>query len=278
MASITSATPGTTAASIATLAKLAFPITGLFVNMLIGRMPATRSGSGRPESPRTPQPNDRQHMTSTWTIVLVKDFESAKQRLAPALRPEERRRLSRANAELAIAADGAADRMLAVCGSRDAAELAEALGREVLLEAQPQAQNSAAPLGITHAASAGARAVLFVSSDLPLVTRDAIAEMLRVAHRVSPPTVVAAPAIGRQGTNAIYLAPPAAVGLHFGDNSLARSRTMPSDAGQDSGCTARRALALDLDRPSDLELLQHVGSGDQMRANSITDECPPGYA
>lgn len=194
-------------------------------------------------------------MGSTWAIVLVKDFELAKERLAPALGRQARRQLAQANAKLAIIAAAAADRVLAVCGSPDAARLAHALGAELLLEAHPQGQNYAATLGITHAASAGATAVLLLSSDLPLVTREAIAEMLSVAHQCSPPAVVAAPAIGRKGTNALFLAPPTAIGMHFGDDSLAKFK---GDAiRQDTVFLIHRsvALALDLDEPTDLETL-----------------------
>jgi 2-phospho-L-lactate guanylyltransferase len=196
-------------------------------------------------------------MGNTWAIVLVKDFELAKERLAPALGREARRRLAQANAKLAIIAAAAADRVLAVCGSRDAARLAHAIGAELLLEAHPQGQNYAATLGIIHAASAGATAVLLLSSDLPLVTREAIAEMLRIAQQCLPPVVVAAPAIGRKGTNALYLAPPTAIGMHFGDDSLAKFKNDAICHNTVFLLHRSAALALDLDEPSDLDTLEY---------------------
>ena len=39
-----------------------------------------------------------------WVVVLVKDFDQAKQRLHPALDPGQRRELARENARLALAA------------------------------------------------------------------------------------------------------------------------------------------------------------------------------
>lgn len=192
-------------------------------------------------------------------MVLVKDFETAKQRLAVALRPEERRELARTNAELAILAARAADRVLAVCGSPDAAKLAITLGADVLLEDEPNGQNSAARLGIVHASAAGARAVLLLSSDLPLVTSDAISELLHVGQSLSAPAVVAASAIGRHGTNALYLAPPTAIGLHFGDSSLAKFESEARHRGVVFRVFYSPALALDLDEPSDLRLLEEAG-------------------
>src|SRR5204862_6980854 len=100
------------------------------------------------------------------------------------------------------------DRVLAVCGSDAAADLARADGAEVLLEAEPSGQNPAARLGISHATSRGASAVLLLSSDLPLVSRRTIATMLSVARRMGSPAVLAAPATGRGGTNALFLCPP----------------------------------------------------------------------
>ncbi len=61
---------------------------------------------------------------STWVVVLVKDFEFAKQRLGPALDPHQRRALARRNASRAIRAAGAAEHRLVVAGSDEAAALA----------------------------------------------------------------------------------------------------------------------------------------------------------
>ncbi|HEY8643164.1 MAG TPA: hypothetical protein VIO84_10430, partial [Candidatus Dormibacteraeota bacterium] len=59
----------------------------------------------------------------TWVIVLVKDFDTAKQRLSPALEPAARRALAMANAERAIRAAAAVGHVLVVAGSEEAAGL-----------------------------------------------------------------------------------------------------------------------------------------------------------
>src|SRR6185437_1565861 len=114
---------------------------------------------------------------STWVVVLVKDFDSAKQRLGPALDPAERRRLARANARRAIGAAAAGERRLVVAGSEEAAELARKLGAEVLVEPRQEGQNVAARRGIDHAVQNGAHAVLLLSSDLPLVSLKAVRDV-----------------------------------------------------------------------------------------------------
>src|SRR5262245_37127837 len=126
-----------------------------------GALPAAVRGAGA-ASPARPM---GMSVSPVWIVVLVKDFEQAKQRLRPALDPGQRRELARENARLALAAARAGDRVLAVCGSEAAAELARQAGAEVLLEAHPAGQNPAARLGIEHASARGAQSVLLLSSD-----------------------------------------------------------------------------------------------------------------
>lgn len=188
----------------------------------------------------------------TWVVVLIKDFDAAKQRLSPALGAKSRRALARNNARQAVAAAKAGDRVLVVTGGEEAAELSASWGAQVLLESREEGQNVAARRGIDRAKTSGADAVLLLSSDLPLVTEAAVREMLQAAGRLQAPVAVAAPAIGRGGTNALYLRPPNAIGLHFGDESLAQFRADAEQNGVRFVVFRSDALALDLDEPSDL--------------------------
>ena len=197
-------------------------------------------------------------VSPVWVVVLVKDFDQAKQRLRPALDPGQRRELAPENARLALAAVSAGDHVLAVCGSEAAAELARQSGAEVLLEERPSGQNPAARLGIAYASSRGARSVLLLSSDLPLVSRRAIATMLSAAHRLGSPAVLAAPATGRGGTNALHLSPPDAIDLHFGDDSLGKFERDAAARGVLFALHESPRLALDLDEPADLVELRRL--------------------
>ena len=194
----------------------------------------------------------------TWVVVLVKDFDSAKERLKPALGAKSRRALSRNNARLAVSAAAAGDHILVVTGADEVAEMAAAWGADVLLEPREEGQNVAARRGIDRALEGGAGAVLLLSSDLPLVTESAVREMLQAAARHRAPVVVAAPAIGRGGTNALYLRPPAAIGLHFGEESLAQFRADAQAHGANFVVFHSDAMALDLDEPSDLARIRAV--------------------
>jgi 2-phospho-L-lactate guanylyltransferase len=193
-----------------------------------------------------------------WVVVLVKDFGTAKQRLGPALDPRSRRALARRNAERAIRAAAAGDRRLVVAGSNEVAALAKRLGAEFIVEPRQEGQNTAAQRGIKHAVGAGAKAVLLLSSDLPFVTKKSIRALLDVARAEAGPVAIAVPAIGRGGTNALYLRPPGVINLHFGGDSLA---SFQRDAeSRDIRFVVRPTpeLALDLDEPVDLALLRRA--------------------
>jgi 2-phospho-L-lactate guanylyltransferase (CobY/MobA/RfbA family) len=79
--------------------------------------------------------------------------------------------------------------------------------------------------------------------------------MLAAAGRLDRPAVLAAPATGRGGTNALYLGPPDAIELHFGDDSLRRFERDAANRGVRFELFEAPELALDLDEPSDLAIL-----------------------
>jgi 2-phospho-L-lactate guanylyltransferase len=194
-------------------------------------------------------------VAQTWVVVLVKDFDSAKERLRPSLGTRSRRALARRNAHLAVNAAAAGDHVLVVAGSEEVAETAAAWGVSALLEPREEGQNMAAERGIARAVAGGAEAVLLLSSDLPLVTAEAVRRVLQVGGNLPRPAVVAVPAIGRGGTNALYLHPPGAIGMHFGDDSLAKFQEDADERGVRFVVHHSDAIALDLDEPSDLERL-----------------------
>lgn len=190
-----------------------------------------------------------------WAILLLKDFGAAKQRLSSALSPVERAALARENAALALRAAAPADRILAVCGSPAAAELAEAYGADVLIEANPEGQNAAAIRGIDAARAGGAGAILLLSADLPLITSDAVRGLLVRARSLGSSSVLAAAAIGRGGTNALYMCPPGIIGRHFGDDSLGKFERDAAKRAIRFEIYEAEELGLDLDEPQDLETL-----------------------
>jgi 2-phospho-L-lactate guanylyltransferase len=186
-----------------------------------------------------------------WIVVLIKDFSTAKSRLSPAMRPDQRRALAEMTATRALDAALAVAPTLAVCGSDEAALLAGGLGAAVLVEQSPGGQNPAARRGLDEVVQRGADAALLLSSDLPLVDAKGLQRMLTRAGTVGP-MVIAAPAVGRQGTNALYLRPPGDFELHFGEASLPRFAAEAHRRGRTFVVHDDPSLALDLDEPGDL--------------------------
>src|ERR1700680_3921023 len=100
-----------------------------------------------------------------WIVVLIKDFSTAKSRLAPAMQPLPRRRLAEMTAARALDAALAVAPTLAVCGSADAAHLARLRGAALVVEGSPGGQNPAATRGLAEVSKRGAEAALVLSSD-----------------------------------------------------------------------------------------------------------------
>jgi 2-phospho-L-lactate guanylyltransferase len=188
---------------------------------------------------------------SLWIVVLIKDFSTAKSRLAPAMRPAMRRALAEMTATRALDAAQAVAPTLAVCGSAEAADLARARGAAVVVEEEPGGQNPAAHVGLAEVVRRGAGEALLLSSDLPLVDAAGLRRMLARAD-VDGDVVVAAPAAGRHGTNALLLRPPGDFDLHFGEASLPLFAQEAQRRGRRFIVHDDPSLALDLDEPPDL--------------------------
>jgi 2-phospho-L-lactate/phosphoenolpyruvate guanylyltransferase len=194
---------------------------------------------------------------SLWIVVLIKDFTSAKSRLAPVLGPQPRRRLAEMTATRALDAALAVAPTLAVCGSVEAADLARLRGAALVVESAPSGQNPAAMRGLAEVSQRGAEATLLLSSDLPLVDEAALRRLLALTEMPGS-LVIAAPADGRQGTNALYLRPPGDFSLHFGDASLPKFAEEARLRGRRFIVHDDPSLALDLDEPSDLSAWRRV--------------------
>lgn len=190
--------------------------------------------------------------------VLVKDFAGAKTRLAAVLPATARERFARETAEHALRAAAEIGPTIAVCGSPAAAAVATACGAEALVEHHPHGQNGAARAAIRAARARGARALLLLSSDLPLVDAPALRDLIALGASEARPVCVAASASGRQGTNALLLRPVGVFTMRFGDASLPRFRDEARRRERVFLVHDDIRLALDVDEPTDLVALRAV--------------------
>lgn len=200
-----------------------------------------------------------------WAIVPAKTLEHAKTRLAQALSPTERQRLSLAMLHDVLSALKRAenlDHVAVVTADAALAAAASALDVEVI-EEQTVGQNEALAAGVAYARSQGASEVLVVSADLPLLCAETVEQLIEEARawqEEHSQLVLLAPSRDGTGTNAMLQRPPGAIPLLFGINSLQRHQQAAAELGVPVELMRARGLAFDVDVPADLvELASGLG-------------------
>jgi 2-phospho-L-lactate/phosphoenolpyruvate guanylyltransferase len=207
-------------------------------------------------------------------IVPVGGLEGAKSRLGDTLDAEERRDLTigllTRTLEAIHNSPGIAE-MIVVSPDNDVRRLALAAGARPLRQ-RSQGLNRGLREAREEAIARGATAIAIVPVDLPLISPEAIAGLLapltdpgvdpgldpRLDPGVDPgrPLVVLVPDRHGRGTNAMLVAPPDAIEFQFGGDSPAAHADCAREAGARLVELADSALALDIDTPDDLLLVE----------------------
>ena len=188
-----------------------------------------------------------------WAVIPVKNIENAKQRLAPALAPDERRRLFRAMVEDVLAVLSRCQNLagvIMVTRDPEAVSLAEHYGARVLIEETNAGHTAASSLGAKTLAAEGAAGMIQIPGDLPAVTSDDVAAVL-AAHGDAP-AVTIGPSRDDLGSNAVACSPPDLLPLRFGDNSFFPHVGRARDLGIEPVIVRRDGIGLDIDTPDDL--------------------------
>jgi len=219
-----------------------------------------------------------------WAIVPAKDPAMAKTRLAPVLDDGARQYLSLGLLEHTVRAaleSPPVARVVVVSAAAGPLALAERLGALPLREARPLPMPAGPPGALLEgglnaalsqarraALAAGADAVLVLHADLPLLTPQAIEDL--VAALRGGAGAVIAPDRHRSGTNALLLRPPAALPFLFGRRSFARHVQAAWEHDLPYVVAADPAFATDLDTPEDLawlrECVANAGGDPWLRA------------
>jgi 2-phospho-L-lactate/phosphoenolpyruvate guanylyltransferase len=185
-------------------------------------------------------------------VLPVKRFDAAKQRLATGIDDQRRRQLVAAMVADVLEAIGAArtiDRTIVVSGDPIAQELAAEAGAEVVPDPADAGHVEAAQAGIARAESEGARCVVLLPGDCPLLDPR---ELDRLLTGVPERYVAVVPDRHGPGTNALVLSPPDAIVPSFGEGSCARHVAAAREAGIPFGVEELGSLGLDLDTPADI--------------------------
>jgi 2-phospho-L-lactate/phosphoenolpyruvate guanylyltransferase len=194
----------------------------------------------------------------TWAIIPVKMLERAKQRLAPVLPPSARRELVLGMLQSVLATALTApglSRILVVTPDPRVALLAQAKGAEVVREDRARGLNAAVRLGLARATAAGAARALVLPADVPLLTPGELKGLLGSGASEVGARATLVPAADGEGTNAMLLAPPAALEPAFGPGSYVRHLSQAVARRLDVEVLHLPGLAGDIDRPGDLARL-----------------------
>jgi 2-phospho-L-lactate guanylyltransferase len=205
-------------------------------------------------------------------LVPVKGFRTAKQRLSPLLDVAERESLAEVmfrNVLRQMLQARGLTAVYVVTGDDKVAEIAGALGANVIREKVEKGETEAVDFARTELVRIGCEAVLIVPGDLPLIRAEDIEQVLaQLRPGVKAPYALLVPSHDRMGTNALLLAPPGIINLRFGHDSFTYHMSQVSAQGLPLRFLENERIALDIDEPQDLErwLAFADGSGDAFYA------------
>ena len=201
-----------------------------------------------------------------WVLVPMKCFSRAKGRLAPALPPATRRALARAMADDVVAAlyeAGIGERLCVLSDSPEVHEFAAHRGLAWYDDARVAARPglNAGIAGVAREAGAGgATALLIVHADLPLLTADAIGQVVRGWRALSGTGRVALARSGDGGTNMLLVERPRDFTYRFGTGSHALHMGECARRGRSVASLTLAPAALDIDTPGDLARLERAAA------------------
>ena len=180
-------------------------------------------------------------------LIPMKPLAGAKARLAPALNPTERRRLSLAMLTDVIAAARGFDRVWVLNSDDEAASVAVDAGVEAVPDPAPGlGLNASLAAATKRAMSEGATGLLIVSADLPAVSAG---DLEALSDRAG---LALAPDRSGTGTNALWRSPGDVIEVAFGTSSRAGHEGLALEAGIAAHIVDLPGLALDVDVPGDL--------------------------
>ncbi|MBI4641961.1 MAG: 2-phospho-L-lactate guanylyltransferase [Candidatus Tectomicrobia bacterium] len=188
-------------------------------------------------------------------IIPAKTLSKAKQRLSPLLTPEEREIFALAMLEdvlHAIAGVSQVQQIFVVTSDPAIKDLGRKIGVEIVEEKELEGQAPAVDLAIQVSIERGARSILSLPGDVPLVTSGDIEAL--IAEGIPPPFVVLIPS-QEGGTNLLYMSPPDAIPPRFGGPSFPRHMEEVKKRNIPYMIRHLANLLIDIDTPQDLARL-----------------------
>jgi len=201
---------------------------------------------------------------ATWAIIPVKRLSEAKSSLKSTLTPEQRHEFVLRMLDDVLSAvkhaRSVAD-VLVVSPDDEVLSFASSKGAVAVLDPDV-GLNSALKIAITRAKKAGARDVLILPADVPLLRPTDVEEIIGL---VSGERDIVIAASKRKGTNALLLRPPDVINLCFGGESFPAHLEEARRAGITPHIYRSERIATDIDEVSDLVKLEARGLGTKSR-------------
>jgi 2-phospho-L-lactate guanylyltransferase len=188
-----------------------------------------------------------------WAVVPVKERASAKERLAPMLRPETRQALALAMLEdvlTALTATPGIAGFMVVTVDAEAGRLAASYSGRVIEAGARDGHTGAVTAAARLLAAEGHKGMLTLPGDIPLATSREIASLL-AAHPPAPSFTIV-PSHDERGSNAIACSPLDAVPLRFGEDSFYPHLRAAEACGIRPNVVHLPGIALDIDNPEDV--------------------------
>lgn len=219
---------------------------------------------------------------TTWAIIPVKPLRYGKSRLAHILTPDERAELTTQMLHhilQTLEEVSGIYRTLVISRDPSALKLARQYGAHTYGEGDKQDLNLALSRAAHIAAARDASGILILPADLPLVTPEDVRMMLAgVTPTLRPDrngrthsnghfgyhlsrTVAICPDRNEDGTNALYVSPPAGFEFRYGDGSFKRHLREAERLGIPARIVHAPGLKFDLDTEEDWIAYQALSEG-----------------
>ncbi len=190
-----------------------------------------------------------------WLLIPVKSLAAGKGRLDGTLKPAQRRRLNefflRHILRTANKFPGC-DRTVVISACGDVLRIAEAYGAKPIRQRPENGLNSAVAQGVAALRRIGAKNILLIACDEPLVRPVDLRDIVRRGEKLNQ--IVLCPDKHGTGTNALYLPSGAPIRFRFGKDSLFKHVREASRCGLAPHVYFNERIALDIDTPADLVL------------------------
>ena len=196
-----------------------------------------------------------------FILIPVKDLSRANERLASVLSKKQRTELAYVMLEdvfSAVANSKLADNKVIVTVDRKAEKMALQEGFDVIREENQLGESSSVDLAIQVCRKMGAKSVLVIPGDAPLVTGKDLDFVLEKEKKGK--SVVLVPSEDELGTNAILRKPPDSIPSLFGNDSFRKNREEAERRYVPYEVYKNLNISIDIDKPEDIDTFSLYGS------------------